>query len=390
MALLDALAARDWARGAVPRSALDVLGRARRRRRARAALRRRARSSRASAQPRDEIDARARRAATAATCPPGPSGSPDARPRRRAADRAQLLLRRPARAARPSCRGTSGGGSPTRCSSATCARRASCRAWSGSSPGARRRCAPRATTSPRSSPCSACGPTWHPESRRVTGIEVIPLEELGRPRDRRHGAHLGLLPRRLPAPRRAARRRGRARSPRSTSRAEHNFVAAHARADAERLAAELGDAAPGGARRRASSAPSPGTYGAGPAAAASTPRDWRDDADLAEVYEAWGGYAYGRGLDGARAARGDARLLRAHRGRGQERRLARARHPRLRRLLPVPRRHGRDRARADRRASPRPTWATARTRRASSRARWPRRRGACSAPASPTRAGSRR
>ena len=25
-------------------------------------------------------------------------------------------------------------------------------------------------------------PTWHPESRRVTGLSVIPLAELGRPR----------------------------------------------------------------------------------------------------------------------------------------------------------------------------------------------------------------
>ena len=33
-------------------------------------------------------------------------------------------------------------------------------------------------------------------------------------------------------------------------------------------------------------------------------RTWRDDADLAEVYALWGGYAYGRGLDG-RAARED-------------------------------------------------------------------------------------
>lgn len=33
-------------------------------------------------------------------------------------------------------------------------------------------------------------------------------------------------------------------------------------------------------------------------------RNWRSDADLAEVYAVWGGYAYGRGLDG-RAARGD-------------------------------------------------------------------------------------
>ena len=30
-------------------------------------------------------------------------------------------------------------------------------------------------------------------------------------------------------------------------------------------------------------------------------RNWRDDADLAEVYEAWGGHAYGRGLDGVEA-----------------------------------------------------------------------------------------
>jgi len=33
-------------------------------------------------------------------------------------------------------------------------------------------------------------------------------------------------------------------------------------------------------------------------------RSWRSDADLAEVYAVWGGYAYGRGLDGAEA-RGD-------------------------------------------------------------------------------------
>ncbi|MFC3999276.1 cobaltochelatase subunit CobN, partial [Nocardiopsis sediminis] len=33
-------------------------------------------------------------------------------------------------------------------------------------------------------------------------------------------------------------------------------------------------------------------------------RNWRDDADLAEVYAVWGGYAYGRGLDG-RDARPD-------------------------------------------------------------------------------------
>jgi len=44
----------------------------------------------------------------------------------------------------------------------------------------------------------------------------------------------------------------------------------------------------------------PGTYGAGLLQLLDS-RDWRGDADLAEVYAAWGGYAYGRGLDGREA-----------------------------------------------------------------------------------------
>ena len=81
---------------------------------------------------------------------------------------------------------------------------------------------------------------------------------------------------------------------------EDNYVAAHARADAERLAAEIGAEA---AWRRATTrifGSKPGTYGAGLLQLLDT-RDWRDDDDLAAVYEAWGGYAYGRGLDGAPA-----------------------------------------------------------------------------------------
>src|SRR5262249_32966191 len=42
----------------------------------------------------------------------------------------------------------------------------------------------------------------------------------------------------------------------------------------------------------------PGTYGAGLLQLLDT-QDWRGTADLAAVYEAWGGYAYGRDLDGA-------------------------------------------------------------------------------------------
>src|SRR6185312_15169940 len=74
---------------------------------------------------------------------------------------------------------------------------------------------------------------------------------------------------------------------------EDNYVAAHARADL----ASHGD------ERRATTrvfGSKPGSYGAGilQVVEAGT---WRDDKDLAEVYTAWGGFAYGRGLDGAPA-----------------------------------------------------------------------------------------
>ena len=63
-------------------------------------------------------------------------------------------------------------------------------------------------------------PLWHPETRRITGLEPIPLEELGRPRIDVTDPHLRLLPRRLPAPRGPARRRGDARRrPRRAARA---------------------------------------------------------------------------------------------------------------------------------------------------------------------------
>jgi cobaltochelatase CobN len=140
-------------------------------------------------------------------------------------------------------------------------------------------------------------PTWHPETRRVTGVEVVPLEELGRPRVdvtvRISGFFRDAFPHLVRLLDDAVALVAKLDEP-----AERNFVAAHARADAERLAAELG-AEP--AWRRATTrvfGSKPGTYGAGLLQLLDT-RDWRGEADLAEVYEAWGGYAYGRGLDGA-------------------------------------------------------------------------------------------
>ena len=55
-----------------------------------------------------------------------------------------------------------------------------------------------------------------------------------------------------------------------------------------------------GAPPPASSAP-PGSYGAGILQVVEA-GNWRDDQDLAEVYTQWGGFAYGRDLDGAPAA----------------------------------------------------------------------------------------
>src|SRR5204862_6931569 len=77
--------------------------------------------------------------------------------------------------------------------------------------------------------------------------------------------------------------------------AESNYLRAHA----------LADQASHGDWRRATTrifGSKPGAYGAGLLPLIDA-RNWRDDADLAEVYAVWGGFAYGRGLDGREARR---------------------------------------------------------------------------------------
>lgn len=142
-------------------------------------------------------------------------------------------------------------------------------------------------------------PTWHPSSRRVTGLELIPLEELGRPRIdvtlRISGFFRDAFPHLLALLDDAVTMVAALDEP-----DDQNYVAANARAEAKRLAGELEEAE---AWRRATTrifGSKPGTYGAGLIQLLET-RDWRDDADLAKVYEAWGGFAYGRGLDGVAA-----------------------------------------------------------------------------------------
>ncbi|MGK4596439.1 cobaltochelatase subunit CobN [Amycolatopsis sp. w19] len=138
-------------------------------------------------------------------------------------------------------------------------------------------------------------PVWDEASRRVTGIEAIPLAELGRPRIdvtvRISGFFRDAFPHVITLLDDAVRLVANLDEP-----DEQNFVRAHTRAD---LAAH-------GDERRATTrifGSKPGAYGAGLLPLMDS-GNWRDDKDLAEVYAVWGGFAYGRDLDG-RPARED-------------------------------------------------------------------------------------
>jgi cobaltochelatase CobN len=132
-------------------------------------------------------------------------------------------------------------------------------------------------------------PVWDEASRRVTGIEAMPLAELGRPRVdvtvRISGFFRDAFPHVITLLDDAVRLvAGLDESD------EDNFVRAHTKA----ALAEHGD------ERRATTrifGSKPGAYGAGLLPLMES-GNWRDDADLAEVYAVWGGFAYGRDLDG--------------------------------------------------------------------------------------------
>ena len=137
-----------------------------------------------------------------------------------------------------------------------------------------------------------CRPRWDDASRRVTGFEILPLAELGRPRIdvtlRISGFFRDAFPHVIALLDDAIGVVARLDEPQ-----ESNYLRAHALADQARH----------GDWRRATTrifGSKPGAYGAGLLPLIDA-RNWRDDADLAEVYAVWGGYAYGRGLDGVDA-----------------------------------------------------------------------------------------
>ena len=138
-------------------------------------------------------------------------------------------------------------------------------------------------------------PTWDDASRRVTGFEIMDTHELGRPRVdvtvRISGFFRDAFPHVVALIDDAVRAVAALDEP-----DEVNPVRAHVTADQSAGADD----------RRATTrifGSKPGAYGAGLLPLIDA-RNWRSHADLAEVYAVWGGYAYGRGLDG-REARSD-------------------------------------------------------------------------------------
>jgi cobaltochelatase CobN len=135
-------------------------------------------------------------------------------------------------------------------------------------------------------------PAWDEASRRVTALEPIPVAELKRPRIdvtvRISGFFRDAFPHVVAMLDDAVRLVAGLDEPE-----EENYVRAHVRADTR----EHGDGRRATLRVFGSA---PGAYGAGLLPLIDS-RNWRDDADLAEVYAVWGGHAYGRDLDGVPA-----------------------------------------------------------------------------------------
>jgi cobaltochelatase CobN len=124
-------------------------------------------------------------------------------------------------------------------------------------------------------------PVWEPESGRVTGLEPVPLDELGRPRVdvtlRISGFFRDAFPHLVALLDDAVALVAGLDEP-----PDQNPV----------RAAGTGDARIWG--------PPPGGYGSGILPVLER-GSWRTDADLAEVYLAWSGFAYGRGRFGQAA-----------------------------------------------------------------------------------------
>jgi cobaltochelatase CobN len=139
-------------------------------------------------------------------------------------------------------------------------------------------------------------PVWQPDNRRVTGIELIPLAELGRPRIdvvcRISGFFRDAFPHLITLIDNAVQTVIDADEP-----LDQNFPRKHAltNAAALRLAGHNGDADER-ARYRIFGC-KPGSYGAGILPLIDA-KNWQSDADFARAYLTWGGFAYSQTAQG--------------------------------------------------------------------------------------------
>ncbi len=145
-----------------------------------------------------------------------------------------------------------------------------------------------------------CRPVWEPTSGRVTGVEVLPLSVLDRPRVDVTFRVSGFFRDAFPAQIELIDDAVRAVAALDEPAPMNPLAAAVRRRTAELIAAGTSE---GDARRTAALrifGSKPGAYGAGLQAPIDT-GGWRESGELAETYLAWSGWAYGRGQDGAEA-----------------------------------------------------------------------------------------
>lgn len=151
-------------------------------------------------------------------------------------------------------------------------------------------------------------PIWSPSSGQVLDIEVVPLEELGRPRVdvtiRISGLFRDAYPNLIDLLDRAVRMVASL-----DESDEDNALAANLRNDiVDGMASGMKE----DEARKAASArifgSAPGCYGPGINQAIESSA-WHSVQDLADIYVAWGSYAYGKGIDGVQSKDGFIRNL---------------------------------------------------------------------------------
>jgi cobaltochelatase CobN len=141
-------------------------------------------------------------------------------------------------------------------------------------------------------------PVWNTQSRRLEGVAVMPLEQLGRPRIdvtlRISGFFRDAFPHLIDMFDQAVSLVVELDEP-----LDQNFPRKHYLADMETHKERPAHEAEAQARYRIFGS-KPGSYGAGILPLIET-GNWKTDEDFARAFLAWGGYAYGKGTDGIEA-----------------------------------------------------------------------------------------